>query len=132
MSQEKLHISVVIPVFNAEKSLVELNHQLISFLNGKNILFEIIYVDDHSSDSSWEILQDLQLNNIGIVKVIRLVKNVGQHEALMCGLNFSKGETIVTMDDDLEHSPTDIEILLEAKKNTGSSVYMGCIQLISH
>ena len=116
MSQEKLDISVVIPIFNAENTLVELNHQLISFLNGKNILYEVIYVDDHSSDNSWRILQDLQANNIDLVKIIRLAKNVGQHESLMCGLNFSKGESIVTMDDDLEHSPGDIEVLLEAKK----------------
>ena len=125
MSQEKLDISVVIPSFNAEITLVELNHQLISFLNGKNILYEVIYVDDHSSDSSWEILQDLQANNISIVKVIRLAKNVGQHESLMCGLNFSKGESIVTMDDDLEHSPGDIEVLLEAKKVSNSSILYG-------
>jgi undecaprenyl-phosphate 4-deoxy-4-formamido-L-arabinose transferase len=125
MSQEKLDISVVIPIFNAENTLVELNHQLISFLNGKNILYEVIYVDDHSSDSSWEILQDLQANNISIVKVIRLAKNVGQHESLMCGLNFSKGESIVTMDDDLEHSPGDIEVLLEAKKVSNSSILYG-------
>jgi|TARA_B110000495_G_C23031632_1_gene614607 glycosyltransferase involved in cell wall biosynthesis len=125
MSQEKLDISVVIPIFNAENTLVELNHQLISFLNGKNILYEVIYVDDHSSDSSWEILQDLQVNNSSIVKVIRLAKNVGQHESLMCGLNFSKGESIVTMDDDLEHSPGDIEVLLEAKKVSNSSILYG-------
>ena len=125
MSQEKLDISVVIPIFNAENTLVELNHQLISFLNGKNILYEVIYVDDHSSDSSWKILQDLQANNISIVKVIRLAKNVGQHESLMCGLNFSKGESIVTMDDDLEHSPGDIEVLLEAKKVSNSSILYG-------
>ena len=125
MSQEKLDISVVIPIFNAEITLVELNHQLISFLNGKNILYEVIYVDDHSSDSSWKILQDLQANNISIVKVIRLAKNVGQHESLMCGLNFSKGESIVTMDDDLEHSPGDIEVLLEAKKVSNSSILYG-------
>ena len=125
MSQEKLDISVVIPIFNAEITLVELNHQLISFLNGKNILYEVIYVDDHSSDSSWKILQDLQVNNISIVKVIRLAKNVGQHESLMCGLNFSKGESIVTMDDDLEHSPGDIEVLLEAKKVSNSSILYG-------
>ncbi len=125
MSQEKLDISVVIPVFNAENTLVELNHQLISFLNAKNILYEVIYVDDHSSDSSWKILQNLQANNINIVKVIRLAKNVGQHEALMCGLNFSKGESIVTMDDDLEHSPRDIEVLLEAKKDSNSSILYG-------
>jgi polyisoprenyl-phosphate glycosyltransferase len=125
MSQEKLDISVVIPVFNAENTLVELNHQLISFLNAKNILYEVIYVDDHSSDSSWKILQNLQANNINIVKVIRLAKNVGQHEALMCGLNFSKGKSIVTMDDDLEHSPGDIEVLLEAKKDSNSSILYG-------
>jgi len=125
MSQEKLDISVVIPVFNAENTLVELNHQLISFLNAKNILYEVIYVDDHSSDSSWKILQNLQANNINIVKVIRLAKNVGQHESLMCGLNFSKGESIVTMDDDLEHSPRDIEVLLEAKKDSNSSILYG-------
>ena len=125
MSQEKLDISVVIPVFNAENTLVELNHQLISFLNGKNILYEVIYVDDHSSDNSWRILQDLKANNMNLVKVIRLAKNVGQHESLMCGLNFSKGGIIVTMDDDLEHSPADIEVLLEAKKATGSSILYG-------
>jgi polyisoprenyl-phosphate glycosyltransferase len=125
MSQEKLDISVVIPIFNAEITLVELNHQLISFLNGKNILYEVIYVDDHSSDSSWQILQDLQANNSSIVKVIRLAKNVGQHESLMCGLNFSKGESIVTMDDDLEHSPGDIEVLLEAKKVSNSNILYG-------
>lgn len=125
MSQEKLDISVVIPIFNAENTLVELNHQLISFLNGKNILYEVIYVDDHSSDNSWRILQDLQANNIDLVKVIRLAKNVGQHESLMCGLNFSKGESIVTMDDDLEHSPGDIEVLLEAKKVSNSNILYG-------
>jgi len=125
MSQEKLDISVVIPIFNAENTLVELNHQLISFLNGKNILYEVIYVDDHSSDNSWRILQDLQANNIDLVKIIRLAKNVGQHESLMCGLNFSKGESIVTMDDDLEHSPGDIEVLLEAKKVSNSNILYG-------
>jgi polyisoprenyl-phosphate glycosyltransferase len=125
MSQEKLDITIVIPVFNAEKTLVKLNHQLISFLNGKKSSFEIIYVDDYSSDLSWNILQDLHVNNVGIVKVIRLSKNVGQHESLMCGLNHAKGEKIVTMDDDLEHLPVDIDVLLEAQQKSNSSIIYG-------
>ena len=124
MSQ-KLDISIVIPVFNAESTLVELNHQIVSFMNQKEYSFEIIYVDDRSTDNSWEILNELQKNNPEQVKIIRFTKNFGQHEATMCGMLHVNGNLIVTMDDDLENQVSDIDALIQKWDETKSKVIYG-------
>jgi glycosyltransferase involved in cell wall biosynthesis len=75
-----------------------------------NISFEIVLVDDASSDNSWSVIKEIKSTN-KYIKAIRFNKNYGQHNALLCGLNFVSGKYIITMDDDLEQKPEDIEVL---------------------
>ncbi|MBL4594246.1 MAG: glycosyltransferase family 2 protein [Flavobacteriales bacterium] len=124
MNQE-VAISIVIPVFNAAETLVELNHQIVSFMNKEEYSYEVIYVDDRSSDGSWKILSELQKNTPKQIKIIRFIKNFGQHEATMCGMLHATGQNIITMDDDLEHNVDDIEELITCKKETNAKVVYG-------
>ena len=100
-------VSVVIPVYNSENSLSELYQRLVNSLQKITNDFEIIMVDDHSRDESYD--QILQLHQKDYrVKGIKLSKNYGQQNALICGFNYVKGDYIVTIDDDLQHKPEDI------------------------
>ena len=116
-------ISIIIPVFHASKSLIELNSDLIDFLNNKKFDYEIIYVDDFSNDDSWNRIEKLGLTNKNI-KGIKLQKNYGQHNALLCGIRNAKGDIIVTMDDDLQNPPSELEKILN-KLNDGFDVIYG-------
>lgn len=103
-------ISVIIPVYFSEKSLVELINQLAILLNNyKN--FEVILVNDGSLDASWAVIQELA-KNYSWLRGISLYRNFGQHNALICGVLAAKYDTIVTMDDDLQHPPSEIPNLL--------------------
>lgn len=100
-------ISVVIPVYNAENSLAELHHRLSKTLQKITEDYEIIMVDDFSVDDSYT--QILQLHKKDKkVKAIKLARNFGQQNALICGFNYIKGDYVVTIDDDLQHNPEDI------------------------
>jgi glycosyltransferase involved in cell wall biosynthesis len=98
-------ISVVIPVYNSHDNLAELSRQLHDAL--RNLSFEVIFVDDHSTDNSWKVIKQLATENKDMI-VIRLRKNFGQDNALMAGFRNASGNYIVIMDDDLQHSPYDI------------------------
>jgi len=100
-------ISIVVPVFNSALSLSELVSRIEGTLKKMNASYEIIFVDDFSSDSSWEVLKKIQLE-YGGVSVIRLSKNYGQHNATFCGLQEASGNTVITLDDDLEQPPESI------------------------
>jgi glycosyltransferase involved in cell wall biosynthesis len=104
--------SIIIPVFNSESCLKETVKSVITATETLNKDYEIILVDDGSRDGSWEIIKQLKNTNNNIVG-IKLSKNFGQHNALLCGLNVCNGNYIITMDDDLEQNPTDIPKLLE-------------------
>ncbi len=105
------NISVIIPVYNSEKSLYELYIRLSSFLENSCNNHEIILIDDGSTDHSYIEMGKLhEVDNR--VKAIGLDGNFGQQNALMCGLRHAKYETIVTMDDDLQHPPEEIIKLL--------------------
>jgi glycosyltransferase involved in cell wall biosynthesis len=101
---EKKDISIVVPVFNSKNSLQELASRIEHTIKQMDVNYEIIFVDDFSSDSSWEVLKDLQKKH-SHTTIIRLSKNFGQHNATLCGIRESIGETIITLDDDLEHPP---------------------------
>lgn len=105
----KKKISVVIPCFNSEKMLVELVRRISSALNDS--LLEIILINDASQDNTWSVI--LELTNLtNKVKGINLMKNFGQHSALLCGLNYTSGEVIITMDDDLQNPPEEIHKMI--------------------
>ncbi|MFI5202923.1 MAG: glycosyltransferase family 2 protein [Flavobacteriales bacterium] len=118
-------ISIVIPVYNAEVSLDELLSRIHDALNKEKLSFEIIMIDDASRDKSWRKIQELKEKYPATVNGIRLMKNCGQHVAILCGFNFVKGDVIVTMDDDLQHNPDDVIKLIQKQKETRADVVYG-------
>lgn len=112
----KMKLSIVIPVYNSEKIIEELYLEINKALKKEVVYFEIIMVDDHSTDNSYERMIKLHKKNKNI-KIIKLLRNFGQHNAIMCGFNFTEGDYIITMDDDLQNPPKEIMRLFnEAKK----------------
>jgi glycosyltransferase involved in cell wall biosynthesis len=100
-------LSVVIAVYNGQASLAELCRRLDEVLSTLAAGHEIILVNDCSRDQSWEVIKTLTANSSS-VRGIDLMRNYGQHNALLCGIRAAKHEVIVTMDDDLQHLPEDI------------------------
>ncbi len=118
-----LDISVVIPVFNSEKSIRELIKRISDEL--QQFTIEIILVDDASIDNSWEVLKEIQAN-FNMVTIIKLAKNYGQHNATICGLKQASGNTIITMDDDLEHLPETLLLLYHHFKKSKTAILYAC------
>src|ERR1044071_2348961 len=110
-----LTYSVVVPVYNSSTSLVELCTRIRTAMIGLGT-FEIVLVDDGSTDDSWKVLKTVKEKNPDTTRIVRLSKNFGQHNALTCGFMLSKGEFIVTMDDDLQHPPEEIHKLISKQK----------------
>jgi len=102
MSIKKM-LSLVIPIFNEEDSIIKLNEKILKALKGYN--FEIIYVDDSSSDSSREVIKSIIRKKVILVE---LSKNYGQSLALAAGFDIAKGDYIITLDGDLQNDPNDI------------------------
>jgi polyisoprenyl-phosphate glycosyltransferase len=121
---------VVVPVYNSEKTLAELTDRIIREISVISSDYEIIFVDDCSTDKSWEILRQLHAANKRI-KVIHLQQNFGQHNATLCGLNYATGDYIVTLDDDLQHPPEEIHKLVD-KIQEGYSVVYGQFRVKNH
>ena len=107
-----MKISVVIPVYNEEESLRDFTAALMPVLQGLGTPFEVIFVNDGSSDNSAEILEDLASTNSSI-KVVHFRRNFGQTAAMMAGLDHARGDVIVPIDADLQNDPQDIPRLLE-------------------
>lgn len=105
-------LSLVIPIFNEERNIALLCEEATDVLIGLQHPFEIIFIDDGSSDGSWEILQDLARMETSI-KVIRLRRNYGQTAAMMAGIDAARGSVIVPMDGDRQNDPADIPRLLD-------------------
>jgi glycosyltransferase involved in cell wall biosynthesis len=111
---DAVEISVVIPVYNSAAILPALHARLRAVLAGIGHSFEVLYVDDGSQDGSWDALRQLRDRDRTHVVAIQLMRNYGQHNALMCGFRTARGEYILTMDDDLQHPPEEVPKLLAA------------------
>ena len=105
-------LSIVIPIHNEEPSILPLYDRLTAVLEQVQRPYEILFVDDASSDRSFELLSNL-VETDGHLKVIRLRRNFGQTAALSAGFHEAKGEVVIAMDGDLQHAPEDIPALLE-------------------
>jgi glycosyltransferase involved in cell wall biosynthesis len=105
-------LSIVIPIHNEEHSLLPLYDRLTAVLEQLQRPYEILFVDDASTDRSFELLANL-VETDGHLKVIRLRRNFGQTAALSAGFHESKGDVIIAMDGDLQHAPEDIPALLQ-------------------
>ena len=107
-----LQISVVIPVFNEEESLTELTHWISRVMNAHGFSYEVILVNDGSSDDSWSLIQKLSKTNSQI-RGINFTRNYGKSSALDAGFKRSSGEVVITMDADLQDSPDEIPELYQ-------------------
>ena len=118
-----MNLSVVVPVYKGESLIeplvLELNRSLPAFTEN----YEIILVNDGSPDNSWAVIRRL-VDNYNCVRGIRMMRNYGQHNATLCGVRLARHEVTVTMDQDLQHRPEDIPLLL-AKLEEGYDVVYG-------
>lgn len=106
-------VSVIIPVYRAERTLPDLYRQLSDAMLELTSVFEIIFVEDGGGDGSWAIIADLARADHR-VRGIKMSRNYGQHNALLCGIMAAKYEIILTMDDDLQHPVSEIAPMLAA------------------
>lgn len=116
-------ISIVIPIHNEEPAILPLYDRLTLVMEGLRKPYEILFIDDASTDRSFELLANL-VETDGRLKVIRLRRNFGQTPALAAGFDEAQGEVIVSLDGDLQHAPEDIPLLL-AKIEEGYDIASG-------
>lgn len=102
-----MNLSIVIPLLNEQESLPELHSWIVKVMNENNFSYEIIFIDDGSTDHSWQIIENLSNEN-ACVKGIRFLRNFGKSQALHAGFAQAKGDVVITMDADLQDSPDEI------------------------
>ncbi len=115
-------MSVVVPVFNSHATLTELVHRLLAVLQSRGAPFEIILVNDGSRDASWDAIAGIAATVPEVVG-IDLLRNYGQHNALLCGIRAARYAVIVTLDDDLQQPPEEIPPLLDKLAEGWDVVY---------
>lgn len=103
----KLDVSVIVPLYNEEESLAELTAWIDRVMRGSDLSYEVIFVDDGSSDGSWRVIESLK-TRYPAVRGIGFGRNYGKSAALYCGFAAARGEVVVTMDADLQDSPDEI------------------------
>jgi len=116
--------SIVVPVYKSEHCLRELYNRIDKTFENIDGDYELILVEDCGGDNSWQVMKSLrELDNR--VKIIKLTRNFGQHNALMCGFSFASGRYVITMDDDLQNPPEEIPKLIDAITNSDFDVVCG-------
>ena len=124
------NLSIVIPVYNSQDTLAILVEEIVKVVEPDCEHYEIILVNDGSSDKSWEVIETLS-KSYPHLHSIDLMRNYGQHNALLCGIRQAKYPVIVTMDDDLQHPPSEIPVLLQ-KLDEGYDAVYGVPEVESH
>ncbi|SHG23185.1 glycosyltransferase family 2 protein [Flagellimonas flava] len=119
-----MQISIVIPLLNEQDSLKELHDWIVDVMQSNRFSYEVIFIDDGSTDNSWEIIQNLSKQNAQ-VKGLRFLKNYGKSQALHAGFNTAQGEVVITMDADLQDNPEEIPELYNMIKKDGYQVVSG-------
>ena len=121
---EKLDISVVIPLFNEEESLKELAEWIAKVMVDNNYSYEVLFIDDGSTDTSWQIVENLSKAN-SCIKGIKFRRNYGKSGALQVGFQETKGDVVITMDADLQDSPDEIPELYDLIMKDGYDLISG-------
>ncbi|MEM8765296.1 MAG: glycosyltransferase family 2 protein [Bacteroidota bacterium] len=119
-----MQISVVIPLLNEKESLQELHDWIVHIMQSNHFLYEILFIDDGSTDGSWELIEKLFKANEN-VKGIRFLRNFGKSQALHAGFKAAKGDVIITMDADLQDNPEEIPELFQMITQEGYDVVSG-------
>ena len=119
-----LDISVIVPLFNEAESLPELYAWIQRVMNENKFTYEVIFVNDGSTDNSWKVIQDLKAK-FENVRAIRFRRNYGKSPALFCGFERAEGEVVITMDADLQDSPDEIPELYRMVMEDGYDLVSG-------
>lgn len=119
-----MDISIVVPLYNEEESLPKLFEWIERVMNVHNYTFEVIFVNDGSTDRSWEVIETLQKQSQN-VRGIKFRHNYGKSPALYCGFMAAKGDVVITMDADLQDSPDEIPGLYSMIKNENFDLVSG-------
>jgi glycosyltransferase involved in cell wall biosynthesis len=110
--KDPVYLSIIVPLFNEEESVSPLLKQILEAARQFTFSFEIVLVDDGSTDRTWEIIEELA-GEIKNLRAIKFRRNYGQTSAMVAGFSFAAGKIIVTMDGDLQNDPADIPILMQ-------------------
>lgn len=102
-----MDLSIVIPLYNEDESIDELHSKIVSLLSNSSLSYEIIFIDDGSSDNSWNIIKDVT-KKVHNTRAIRFLTNYGKSMALSAGFKSTRGEVVITMDADLQDDPNEI------------------------
>ena len=118
-------ISVVVPLYNEDESLPELYAWITRVMNENKFSYEVIFVNDGSTDKSWEVIEGLSATDPGNVRGIKFRRNYGKSPALFCGFDMAQGDVVITMDADLQDSPDEIPELYRMIKVEGYDLVSG-------
>ena len=120
-----MDISVIVPLFNEEESLPELYAWIKRVMEEHKFSYEVIFVNDGSTDGSWNVIEKLQRESEGRVKGIKFRRNYGKSPALFCGFKKAEGNVVITMDADLQDSPDEIPELYRMITEDGYDLVSG-------
>lgn len=118
-------ISVVVPLYNEDESLPELYAWITRVMAANKFSYEVIFVNDGSTDNSWDVIERLSANDPEHVRGIKFRRNYGKSPALFCGFEMAKGDVVITMDADLQDSPDEIPELYRMIKEDGYDLVSG-------
>ena len=119
-----MDISVIVPLFNEAESLPELYAWIQRVMNENKFTYEVIFINDGSTDNSWKVIQDLKSKSDN-VRAIRFRRNYGKSPALFCGFERAEGDVVITMDADLQDSPDEIPELYRMVMEDGYDLVSG-------
>lgn len=119
-----MNLSIIIPLLNEQESLPELHQWIVRVMTAHNYSYEVIFIDDGSTDDSWKIIEQLSQENSNI-KGIRFMRNFGKSQALHAGFAKAQGDVIITMDADLQDSPDEIPDLYNMILNQNYDLVSG-------
>ena len=119
-----MQLSIIIPLFNEEESLEELNKAIKKAVSNMDIDFEVIYIDDGSTDNSWNIITNLSETSFNL-KGIKFLRNFGKSQALCAGFDAALGKVVITMDADLQDDPNEIPSLFDKIYNENFDLVSG-------
>lgn len=120
-----IEYTFVVPVFRSVSTLTPLYEGIRQLMTELNSTFEVVFVEDNGSDESWQKLLELKNKYPETVVLIKLTKNFGQNGATLCGIDYSKGNMVVTLDDDLQILPTEILKLIQHQAQHQTDVIYG-------
>lgn len=124
--------SVVVPVYHGQHTLIPLTQQLSTFFTARSLSYELIFVYDCGPVNSWQVLEGLKALYPDVVTLVKLAENVGQHQATLCGFTLARGRYTLTLDEDLQHPPKEIDKLITTQQAGNYNLVYGSYHARSH